>query len=401
MEKDNNKKCEKNSQLNTSVKKIAILSILVFGLISLFGDIIYEGSRSIVSPFLISFGASAFIVGLVLGLGEFLGYALRIIFGVISDRTRSYWVILTVGYSLLIAVPLLALSSGWYLAVAFVLTERLSKAIRSPARDTVFSCATRGMGSGKAFGLHELMDQIGAIAGPAIIAAVLFATGNSFQASFSVLFIPYLIMVTILIISYFKLKPLISMPKMEMKRINLNGLPREFIIYSASVALNAMGLVSIGLILYQVSPSALPWSVALLYLVTQAVDAASAPVAGHLYDKMGRKLLYLPFALSAIPSALVFFGVEYIIAAALIFGVIYGMHESVYRAVVADLTPMEARGSAYGIFHTFYGLGFLLGGVAFGFFIDNSLAYVAIFYAIAAQILAMLLLRKTIQAPKL
>ncbi|MFH1821209.1 MAG: MFS transporter [Methanobacteriota archaeon] len=379
-------------------RKLAILSIITFGLVSLFGDIIYEGSRGIISPFLQSFGASAFIVGLVLGLGEFLGYSLRIVFGFLSDKTRSYWIILIGGYSLLIAVPLLALAGSWHLAVVLVLIERLSKAVRSPARDTIFSYATKGMGSGKAFGLHELMDQIGAVSGPAIVAVVLFATGENFKSAFSALFVPYLLMVVVLAVAYVKLKPLITIPTFPARRISFRKLPREFIIYSVSVALNAMGLISIGLILYRASPNTLPWMVALLYLAAQAVDAVAAPLAGYFYDKIGRKLLYIPFALSIVPSTLIFLsGMEYIIASALFFGVIFGMHESVYRAAVADLTPMEMRGSAYGVFHTIYGFGFLIGGAAFGFFIDNNLTYAAISYSAVAQVLAVILLHKTLK----
>lgn len=383
-------------------RRVAALSILIFGLVSLFGDIIYEGSRSIISPFLLSFGASAFIVGLVLGLGEFFGYSLRMIFGIISDRTRSYWTIFIIGYSLLIAVPLLALAGSWPLAMVLVLIERLSKAVRSPARDTVFSYATKSMGSGKAFGIHELLDQIGAITGPAIVAAVLFATGENFSAAFSALFIPYLLMVIMLFLIYLKLRPLITIPTVSEKKSAFKELPSEFITYAISVSLNAMGLVSIGLILYRASPETLPWFVALIYLLAQVVDAAAAPLAGYLYDRMGRKLLYLPFALSVFPSTLIFMpGLEFVILSAIFFGIIFGMHESIYRAAVADLTPMQVRGSAYGVFHTFYGFGFLVSGAIFGFLMDNNLAQIAVLFSILVQASAMILLRKTLSGHQL
>jgi len=378
-------------------RKLALMGIVIFGLVSLFGDIVYEGSRGIVSPFLQKLGASAFLVGLVLGLGEFAGYALRIVFGVLSDRTRAYWGLTIGGYSLLIAVPLLAIAGGWQLAIVLVLFERLSKAIRTPARDTLFSHVTKGMGSGKAFGLHELMDQIGAVVGPAIVAVVLFTTGGKFEAAFSVLLIPYLVMLLVLAAAYAKLKDRVSLPAVPERRAGLKKLPRGFTTYSAAVAFNSMGLVSIGLILYRASSlGSLPWIVALLYLTTQAVDAVSAPVAGYAYDSVGRKLLYLPFALSILPSTLIFFGgLEYVVASAVLFGVIYGMHESIYRAAVADLTRPEVRGSAYGVFHTLYGLGFMIGGAVFGLFLDRGLVYLAVPYVVLTQALAIFLLRKT------
>lgn len=377
-------------------RKLALMGIVIFGLVSLFGDIIYEGSRGIVSPFLQKLGASAFLVGLVLGLGEFAGYALRIVFGVLSDRTRAYWGLTIGGYSLLIVVPLLAFAGGWQLAIILVIFERISKAIRTPARDTLFSHVTKGMGSGKAFGLHELMDQIGAVIGPAMVAIVLFTTGDKFEAAFSILFIPYLIMMFVLVAAYAKLRARTSIPTGLEKKISSKKLSKGFMTYSTAVAFNSMGLVSIALILYRASPAALPWVVSLLYLTTQAVDAASAPIAGYLYDSVGRKILYFPFALSILPSILIFFGgLECVVASAILFGVIYGMHESIYRAAVADMTPAGVRGSAYGVFHTLYGFGFLVGGAAFGFFLDNSLTYIAIPYVVLTQALAIFLLRKS------
>jgi MFS family permease len=381
-------------------RKLALMGIVIFGLVSLFGDIIYEGSRGIISPFLRNLGASAFLVGLVLGLGEFAGYALRIVFGVLSDRTRAYWGLTIGGYSLLIAVPLLAFAGGWQLAIILVIFERLSKAIRTPARDTLFSHVTKGIGTGKAFGLHELMDQIGAVVGPAIVAVVLLTTGERFEAAFSILFIPYIVMILVLVAAYAKLKDRVSLPAVSERKVGLRKLPRGFMTYSTAVAFNSMGLVSIGLILYRASAlGSLSWVVALLYLTTQAVDAVSAPVAGYAYDSVGRKLLYLPFALSILPSILIFFGgLEYVVASALLFGIIYGMHESIYRAAVADLTRPEVRGSAYGVFHTLYGLGFMIGGAVFGLFLDRGLVYLAVPYAVLTQVLAIFLLHKTMNS---
>jgi len=378
-------------------RKLAYLSIVLFGLVSLCGDIIYEGARGIVSPFLHKLGASALIVGSVLGLGEFLGYALRAAFGVLSDRTRAYWGLTIGGYLLLLSIPLLAFAGSWQMAIVLVLLERLSKAVRTPARDTLISHAAKGIGTGKAFGLHELLDQIGAVLGPAIVAAALFTTGGKFEVAFSILFIPFILLVLVLAVTYTKLKRPISRVMPRAGKVSLKKLPKGIVSYSIAVAFNSMGLVSIALILYRASPAVLPWAVSLLYLATQAVDAVAAPIAGYVYDSVGRKLLYLPFALSILPSILIFLGgIEYTIASALLFGIIFGMHESIYRAAVADITSAKIRGSAYGIFHTFYGLGFLIGGFAFGFFLDNDLFYLALPYTLITQALAAFFLHKTL-----
>ena len=106
----------KRSIFGDSTKAKAFRLIILFGIVSLFGDIIYEGARSINGQYLQTLGASATVVGLVAGLGEFLGYGLRLFSGYFSDKTKAYWVFTILGYSLLASVPLMALTGVWQIA---------------------------------------------------------------------------------------------------------------------------------------------------------------------------------------------------------------------------------------------------------------------------------------------
>ena len=94
----------------TDARKKAFSLIIFFGLVSLLGDIIYEGARSVNGPYLKTLGANAALVGLIAGLGEFIGYGIRFISGYFSDKTRAYWLFAFLGYGMLIAVPLMALA---------------------------------------------------------------------------------------------------------------------------------------------------------------------------------------------------------------------------------------------------------------------------------------------------
>src|SRR5438552_7725718 len=170
----------------------AITFVILLGVVSLFSDMTYEGARSITGPYLAVLGASATVVGIVAGFGELVGYALRLVAGYLSDRTGRYWTITLVGYVVnLLAVPLLALAGRWELAAALMIAERLGKAIRTPARDAMLSHATTKMGRGWGFGLHEAMDQTGALLGPLIGAAVLFRR-DGYSTVVGVLLIPAL-----------------------------------------------------------------------------------------------------------------------------------------------------------------------------------------------------------------
>ena len=115
--------------------------IVLLGIVSLFGDVTYEGIRSATGPYLATLGASPGAVGLVAGIGEFVGYALHLASGYLADRTKVYWPLTLVGYGLLVSIPLLALAGYWQLAAVLLILEWIGKAIRSPARDTMLSYA--------------------------------------------------------------------------------------------------------------------------------------------------------------------------------------------------------------------------------------------------------------------
>jgi hypothetical protein len=124
--------------------------------------------------------------GIRLGLGEFIGYALRLVTGYISDKTKRYWPITIIGYAInLIAIPALALAPGlgWVYACGLIVLERFGKAIRSPAKTTLASFAASEVGAGKGFALQEVLDQIGAFIGPLMLFIVLTVKGNDNKLS--------------------------------------------------------------------------------------------------------------------------------------------------------------------------------------------------------------------------
>lgn len=90
----------------------AMRLILLLGVVSLFGDIIYEGARSVSGPFLLILGASAFTVAWISGLGEFIGYGVRLVSGYAADRTGNYWTFAIAGYLMIGAIPLLVFAGS-------------------------------------------------------------------------------------------------------------------------------------------------------------------------------------------------------------------------------------------------------------------------------------------------
>jgi len=276
--------------------------------------------------------------------------------------------------------------------VILVLLERFGKAFRSPSRDTVLSIISKDVGAGKAFGIHELLDQVGGILGPLMVAFLMLST-NNYSFTFSFLFLPFLVLLVVLAYTYKKIsfKTIAFETKIEGKK---EKLAKPFYTYTFAVLLNSAGLITYTLILYKASTILQPtqqWIVPLIYLLIQGVDAPMALIAGYAYDKFGIGVLVMPFLLSLFPPLLTMVGAELstLIAAAIVFGLVLGTQESIYRAAVSELTPISSRGTAYGIFNTAYGVGFLISGVVYGLLMELKPPFIlVIFYVLLMQITA-------------
>ncbi len=359
------------------------------GGVSLLADFTYEGARSIAGPFLALLGASGTVVGLVAGAGELVGYGLRLLSGYMTDRTRRYWTITIAGYAVnLLAVPLLALAGSWEAAAVLLIAERVGKAIRAPARDAMLSYATSRMGHGWGFGLHEAMDQAGAVLGPLLMAAVL-AFRASYRLGFAVLLGPALLALILLVAARFRFPTPRDFEAKTPTRDD-RGLPRPFWYYLAAVGLVALGYADFPLAAYHfkqagVAPDA--W-IPIFYAVAMGVDALAALVFGRLFDRAGLPVLAVAVGLAALFAPLVFLGsFEVALSGMAPWGVGMGAQESVMRAVVSQMTPPDRRGTAFGFFNAGYGLFWFAGSALMGVLYDASPTALVVF-SVAAQLLA-------------
>ena len=170
--------------------------------------------------------------------------------------------------------------------------------------------------------------------------------------------------------------------------------------------MNTIGLMPIALILYNgariLEAGGQLWLVPFLYVIIQLVDAPMALIAGHFYDKIGVKLLVVPFLLSVLPFMFqLFSGLLGVVLACIAYGLVLGMQESTYRAAITSMVPLGRQGSAYGYFNVILGAGTFVSGVALGFMLDRSMSPVLILgLVVVSQALAILLLRKAIQGEK-
>lgn len=366
----------------------ALRFIILLGVISLLGDITYEGARSVTGPFFATFGVSATVVGFITGFGEFSGYALRLVSGYLADKTGRYWLMTFLGYSLLLAVPLLALANQWEIAAILIIAERAGKAIRSPSRDAMLSFASKKVGRGMGFGLHEAVDQIGAIVGPLLFSA-LFLLHYGYKEGFAIMLIPAILTLSVLTFARIEY-PTPHLFEIEVERSD--SLNKVFWLYTMFIFVSTVGFANFQLISYHFKVQAVFHDeyIPLLYAVAMAMDASFALLIGRTYDRIGMRTLFLIPLLT--PLILFSFSNSWVITGVVVWGAVMGMQETILRAGIADLVHPEKRSTAYGLFNTAYGLAWLAGSVSIGFLYEISLTYLTVFVVFVEFVAFLLLL---------
>ena len=412
--------------------------VVGLGLVSLAIDMVADGAASVSGALLAQLGATALLVGLVTGGAQALALVLRLVTGPWADRTGAYWGFTIFGYALTaVSVPLLAVTpllgaAGLAVASALLLVERTGKAIRSPAKTVLLADAARAVGLGKGFGVHKALDQIGAFAGPLVVAAIAAITG-SLAPAFLALIIPGAVAMVLL----FWLRAKVPDPGMyrakepvpdagataatEPKATSTEAAPLEptapphsaaaaqadsratfytFLLFSLFAGLTTFGLLSYGIVSFHLVAADLApvAGVPLVYALGMAAAALSALATGWGYDRWGPRVLYaVPVMTVFVPGLSLGPTLGFVLAGVVLWGAATGVQDSTVKALVADLVPGRRRGSAYGWFAVFQGLGALAGAVVAGALYGNVpllIGLVAVLQGAALVLLAIVLRRR-------
>ncbi|MDF2747162.1 MAG: putative major facilitator superfamily transporter, partial [Propionibacteriaceae bacterium] len=395
-------------------------AVIGFGVVSLLADMVYEGARSITGPLLASLGASAVLVGLITGAGEAMALLLRVIFGSWADRTGRYWTITYAGYAVtVVCVPLLAITpfvatGGLVLACFLILAERFGKAVRSPAKTALLAHAAGAVGLGRGMGVHKALDQVGAVSGPLLVAAVAAVAGALWPA-LAVLIIPGTAALLVLVWIRHRTgdpdpppddrsDPSASAAEMvrspERRLLRGAGLPVSFWLFASAAGAATAGLVTFGVISYHLTTDhVVPVAtIPLIYAAAMAAEALAALATGSLFDRIkGRTLLVLPFLVAAVPVLAFSASPLIAILGVVIWGTAMGIQDSTVKALVADLVPSTRRATAYGVFAAVQGGAAMAGGAMAGALYQQSLPILIAVVGIT-QIGTLILLSATLRA---
>jgi MFS family permease len=386
--------------------------VVWFGVVSLAADMVYEGARSMYGPLLAALGASATVVGLVTGAGEAMAHVLRLVFGPLADRRAAHWSLTVAGYGLTaVCVPLLALSprlgaAGLAVACLLILLERTGKAVRSPSKSALLAEAAVQVGRGRGFGIHKALDQVGAFAGPLVVAAVVAA--SSIWAGMAVLAVPGAVAMLLLAVLRRHVPTMPSHAPPANADSGLRGwladavgshLPREFWRYAVAASLTTGGLVTFGIIGFHLVREGLlaTAAVPVAYAGAMLAEAVAALVVGVAYDRVGgRVLLVVPVLVAVVPALALGSGLAAVLVGVAVWGVATGVQDSTIKAVVAEFVDAPRRATAFGVFAAVQGAFAVVGGGLAGWLYDRSLpALVAV--TVATQVAAFAVLASTLR----
>ncbi len=302
-----------------------LTALILFGVTSLLADMCYEGFRGVLGPLAFNVAHATWLeLGVLLAGAELVNWGLRLPAALLVDAVRAYWGFTILGYALVPVGVALALTGGLAGLAAGVLLERLGKTLRSPARDALLS----GLGGprGLVYGLHELMDQVGAVAGP-LLAAYAIATGNTWL----------IVAPGAAAVAAITAARLVYPGSVAGRARHRGRLYARFALLGVTASLSPHPVI-----VAAAAGASTPTMAPIAYTVAMAVDAAVALPLGRLYDRVGWPALLAAPAAGLASYALLALG--HPIPSAALLGVALASYESIYRAYVADRAPEKAGG---------------------------------------------------------
>jgi MFS family permease len=349
-------------------------NVVVLGIVSLLND----GASEMIYPLLPLFltavlGAGPAALGIIEGIAEATASLLKLYSGYLSDRLRMRKGWIVAGYSLSNLVrPLIVFSATWLQVLVLRFSDRVGKGLRTSPRDAIIADSTPREFRGKAYGFHRAMDHAGAIVGPLAATALLLLFDNDLKTVFLFSFIPGLLAVGLLLFGLKEKRP--ETPVIHTARFDVRSawaeMPEGFRRYLAVVLLFTLGNSTDAFLLLRAQQLGVPVSLLpAIWVVLHLVKMSFSVPGGIISDRIGRrKVIVAGWIIYAVVYAA--FGAAdrqwHAWALFAVYGVFFGLTEGVEKALVADVAPAHLRGSAFGLYHLFVGIGALPASLLFG-----------------------------------
>ncbi len=372
------------------------------GLVSFFTDISTEMITSVLPLYIIKdLDLSRTILGAIEGSGEFVNYIFRIPSGYISDKIGKRKIVIIIGYGIsTISKPFFIFATSFLDTIIVRISDRIGKGIRTAPRDALIADSIDQSISGKAFGIHRTLDQIGAIIGP-LFAFLILELFQNIQYIFLLSIIPGIISLFILI--YFVKDKLYTNSKKGLTNItffsNLQILfieNKTFVYIIVILGIFSLGAFNYSFVLLKSSDLGVEQSfIPIIYTIINITHTIIGIPSGILSDRIGKeRVLIIGFLLFIISTIFMYFSdkynIIYIISIPLIYGLYVGISETIQRALISKYVSPQNRGTAFGFYGLIVGICLLIGNITFGFLWDNYDINIALLYSISLSTLAII-----------
>jgi MFS family permease len=353
-------------------------TVWALGFVSLFMDLSSETIHALLPLFLTTtLGASVATVGVIDGIAEATASISKIFSGWLSDRIGRRKPLILLGYGLAaLSKPLfpLANSAFWVLGARFA--DRIGKGLRGAPRDALVADVTPDGMRGRAFGLRQAMDTVGAFAGPLAAIALMFAFHDDMRAVFWLALIPAGLSVLCVLGGVEDTPKAKGEAPPPILASHMKALGRPFWTVVGIGIVFTLARFSEAFLILRATGAGLGIALAPLVLVAMnAVYALGAYPAGALADRRpARDLLVAGLVVLVAADALLAWGhgLAAIFAGILLWGAHMALTQGLLAKLVADTAPPNARGSAFGLFNLASGIALLMASLLAGLLWDRA-----------------------------
>ena len=322
-------------------------------------------------------GASALSLGVIEGVAEGINSALKVASGYISDRRAKRRPIVIGGYALSsLARPLIAVTTTWPQVLLIRALDRTGKGIRGAPRDAMLARFATPQTRGRVFGFHRAMDHTGAIVGPIVATVFLYFMPGEYRTLFALTAIPGALAVAMLFLVK-EPEPLERPERLERveRPERLERLPSRLYVVLGVILLFSLGNSADAFLLLRLTDALGSVTyIPLMWGALHVVKASLSTWGGGLSDRIGRKrtivIGWVVYALVYVGFATATTGTMFI-TWFLLYGIYFALAEGAEKALVADLTPAQRHGTAFGVYNAALGAGTLIASVLFGFLYER------------------------------
>jgi MFS family permease len=379
-------------------KGSSLRNVFALGFVSFFTDISSEMVFSLLPTFLLGLpGASRAVLGLIEGTAEALSYALRAVSGVFSDRFRKRKLFVLAGYAMSnIVKPLFAVARAPLDVFVIRVSDRIGKAVRTSPRDALLSESISEKHRGAAFGLHRALDQTGAIVGPIIASTAMLLLGLTIREIFWLSLIPGTLALFIILLA---VRERVGESVGEFRLLTgIKAVVKEdFLRLLVVVGIFSLGAFNFSFVLLNAKEAGVADSlIPFVYAVINVAHTIIAIPAGVLSDRIGKeKVLVLGYGVFLSTALLILllpangFGA---LLVAVVFGIYFGIIETIQRALIPGYVQSSLRGTAYGIYYLVVGSAFFISNAVVGTLWEYLGSSVAAAYSVVLSYLAIIIM---------